>query len=150
MPTLYFAYGSNLNREQMAFRCPGSKPVGTAKLLDYQLEFWKHAQVVRTPGSEVCGALYEITRADERELDRYESYKPSNLAAGHYQKITIPVITPKGPVEAMLYVMNPRSSLRPSGKYYDVIVQGYKDWGLDEAPLQQARARAVAAAILPV
>ena len=28
----YFAYGSNLNFEQMAYRCPEATAVGTAKL----------------------------------------------------------------------------------------------------------------------
>ena len=29
---LYFAYGSNLDPEQMQFRCPGAKAVGLAGL----------------------------------------------------------------------------------------------------------------------
>ena len=29
----YFAYGSNLNFEQMAYRCPEATVVGTAKLV---------------------------------------------------------------------------------------------------------------------
>lgn len=37
--TLYLAYGSNLNLEQMAYRCPTAKPVGQVVLKDYQLLF---------------------------------------------------------------------------------------------------------------
>jgi gamma-glutamylcyclotransferase (GGCT)/AIG2-like uncharacterized protein YtfP len=143
MSTLYFAYGSNLNRKQMASRCPGSKPVGLAQLLDYQLEFWEWAQVVATPGSAVHGAIYMITPEDELALDTYEGYTATNPAAGEYQKITIPVMTAQGPVMAMLYIMNPRTSQRPSNQYYDVIRQGYKDWGMNDAPLRNARNRAV-------
>ena len=33
----YFAYGSNLNFEQMAYRCPEATVVGTAKLEGYEL-----------------------------------------------------------------------------------------------------------------
>ena len=35
----YLAYGSNMNLEQMAARCPGAKPLGTAVLHDYKLVF---------------------------------------------------------------------------------------------------------------
>ena len=36
---LYIAYGSNINLEQMAHRCPSSKVVGTAMLQGYELQF---------------------------------------------------------------------------------------------------------------
>ena len=36
---LYIAYGSNINLEQMAYRCPHSKVVGTSEIKDYELEF---------------------------------------------------------------------------------------------------------------
>ena len=36
---LYVAYGSNLNLEQMARRCPTAKVVGIGVLKDYQLTF---------------------------------------------------------------------------------------------------------------
>lgn len=33
----YIAYGSNLNRAQMALRCPDAKVVGTGEIKDYEL-----------------------------------------------------------------------------------------------------------------
>ncbi len=35
----YIAYGSNLNREQMAQRCPDAKVIGSGMLKDYELLF---------------------------------------------------------------------------------------------------------------
>ena len=35
----YIAYGSNLNRGQMALRCPDAKVVGTGEIKDYELLF---------------------------------------------------------------------------------------------------------------
>lgn len=35
---LYIAYGSNINLEQMAFRCPHSRVVGTSEIKDFELE----------------------------------------------------------------------------------------------------------------
>lgn len=38
-PTLYIAYGSNLNLPQMALRCPTAEVVGKSELKDYELLF---------------------------------------------------------------------------------------------------------------
>ena len=35
----YFAYGSNLNFDQMGYRCPEATVVGIAKLNGYELAF---------------------------------------------------------------------------------------------------------------
>ena len=35
----YIAYGSNLNRAQMALRCSDAKVVGTGEIKDYELLF---------------------------------------------------------------------------------------------------------------
>ena len=43
---LYIAYGSNINLEQMAFRCPNSKIVGTRMIPGYELEFRGVATIV--------------------------------------------------------------------------------------------------------
>ena len=48
----YIAYGSNMNTEQMAFRCPAAKQAQTAMLPDYRLEFRgarDHAYLTITP-----------------------------------------------------------------------------------------------------
>ena len=42
---LYVAYGSNLNLEQMARRCPKAKVVGIGNLKDYQLTFRRVATI---------------------------------------------------------------------------------------------------------
>ena len=33
----YIAYGSNLNVQQMRWRCPGARIIGTSELQDYRL-----------------------------------------------------------------------------------------------------------------
>ena len=37
--TLYFAYGSNINLDQMAYRCPAAQVVGPVVLEGYELLF---------------------------------------------------------------------------------------------------------------
>ena len=58
---LYFAYGANLNREEMSIRCPFAKPMGRAVLHDYKLAFRTVATVEQARGMSVSGALWMIT-----------------------------------------------------------------------------------------
>ena len=41
---LYFAYGSNMNLNQMAFRCPDAEVVDTVRLEGYRLAFCMNAR----------------------------------------------------------------------------------------------------------
>lgn len=41
----YVAYGSNLNKSQMAYRCPESIPVGAGVLKNYRLSFYGVASI---------------------------------------------------------------------------------------------------------
>ena len=50
---LYIAYGSNINLEQMANRCPNSKVVGKEMLKGYELEFRGVATIV-PQGKRFC------------------------------------------------------------------------------------------------
>jgi gamma-glutamylcyclotransferase len=62
----YFAYASNLSKQQMAERCPDAKPVSTAILPHYKLRFsgwsraWRGAvaTMIFSRGDRVRGALY--------------------------------------------------------------------------------------------
>ena len=74
---LYFAYGSNLNHFQMKRRCKDSIFFKKIILKDFRLTFRsKHraADIERKKNSIVPGALFEISKSDERKLDIYEDY----------------------------------------------------------------------------
>jgi len=136
--TFYLAYGSNLNLEQMAHRCPTAKPVGPVVLKDYQLLFrGGHGGAVATvepfKGKSVPCLLWEITPADEAALDRYEGFPFL------YRKENIKVQLGKKNIETMVYIMNEGRPLgTPSCYYYSVILDGYKSAGLDTVTLKQA------------
>lgn len=70
----YFAYGSNLNVEQMQWRCRNAVPLGPYTLQGYTLVFRFYADITPTPGKSVKGGLWEITEEHEALLDRYEGY----------------------------------------------------------------------------
>ena len=132
---LYFAYGSNLHKEQMKRRCSDSISVSRATLPDYELVFRGVADVVPAGGEKVVGALYKISVKDLVVLDRYEGFP--NL----YIKEIVTVETEVGPVEAFIYVMNPHKNrwvMSPNYYYARSIEEGYQHWGLDLDKLYQA------------
>ena len=116
---LYIAYGSNLNLEQMKHRCPNSKPIGTAMLQDYELEFRGVATIVPKKGVAVPVLLWQISPQDERNLDRYEGFP--NL----YRKEQYEIDLNGQKISGMVYVMNGGQIAAPSISYYHTIAQGY-------------------------
>ena len=96
----YIAYGSNMVQEQMAFRCPDARLIGTGYIAGARLEFYLHATVEKTGDqrNRVPVAVWEINDRDERSLDRYEGY-PS-----YYIKERWPVhISDGSQIEGMAY-----------------------------------------------
>ena len=135
---LYVAYGSNLNKGQMKYRCPTAKYVGSGGLQGYELQFKGRersafATIGRKDGASVPVGLWEIQARDERALDMYEGF-PS-----HYFKRDVQVQRDGQEVGTMVYIMNPRMNFNlPSPSYYATVHQGYRDCGLDTAALEQA------------
>ena len=125
----YFAYGSNLNFEQMAYRCPEATAVGIAKLDGYELAFRRgFLTILPKEGASVEGLIWSITDHDESQLDCYEGYPT------FYDKETVTVTDADGaPHEIMVYTMNEpyRDQLLPvSSRYNAVILQGCHDAGI--------------------
>lgn len=87
-PILYFAYGSNMNLDQMAMRCPGAElgPVGRLHGWKYFINGDGYAGIERAEGSEVLGCLWSLKEKHWRALDHYEG-----VAGGHYERIELDV-----------------------------------------------------------
>jgi hypothetical protein len=106
---LYAAYGSNMDPAQMILRCPHSPQRGTGWLEGWRLTFggedigWDGAMatVVEETGSRVFAVLYDVSPADERELDTWDG-----VTLGYYRKAKVRVETLDGAVLAWLYVLN--------------------------------------------
>ena len=129
---LYFAYGSNLHHFQMKRRCKDSHFIKKINLRNFRLTFrskYRAADIEVKKNSIVPGALYEISKSDEKKLDVYEDYP--NL----YKKYYFSYYGSK----VMTYTMVSKSSFRfPTERYLNIVKQGYKDCNLDKKYLQKA------------
>lgn len=139
MKKYYIAYGSNLNVDQMRFRCPDARIVGRAILKDYKLVFRVHATIEPDPGSVVPVLVWSISQRDEERLDMYEGFPK------YYIKETMPVIVKpiKGgsprEISAMVYVMSiDRAIIPPTMTYYNTILDGYTRFGFNIGILNDA------------
>lgn len=140
----YIAYGSNLNTEQMRFRCPQAKIIGTSEIKDYELLF-KGSQtgfyltIEKKVGGSVPVAVWATTDADEASLDRYEGFPTFYYKA----KTELPVKDiSTGKIQnrkCYVYIMHEDRPLgRPSKFYVRTCLDGYRDFGFDEKILMKA------------
>jgi gamma-glutamylcyclotransferase len=127
----YFAYASNLSKQRMRQTCPDAKPFCTATLPNHKIVFtgwsreWRggRAAVLSSAGDKVRGALYEVTDACLRKLDRFEP---------GYTRRTVTVYDEDGTArQAVTYMKDGRiEPSEPSRSYGELMRQGYRDWGV--------------------
>ena len=121
---LYFAYGSNLNHFQMKRRCKDSVFLKKINLSNFRLTFrskYRAADIEPKKNSIVPGALFEISKSDEKKLNVYEDFPVL------YKKYYFTYYGKK----VMTYTMNKKTPFRyPTERYLNVIKKGYKDCNL--------------------
>ena len=129
---LYFAYGSNLNHFQMKRRCKDSVFLKKINLTNFKLTFrskYRAADIEPKKNSIVPGALFEISKSDEKRLDVYEDYPVL------YKKYFFKYYGKK----VMTYTMVKKSEFKfPTKRYLNVVKKGYKDCRLDKSFLKRA------------
>lgn len=135
---LYIAYGSNLDRKQMAYRCPTAKPIAKGWIHDHRLvfqgnPFGAHANVIPEKGQEVPVAIWEIGPLDEAMLDRYEG-----VAGGYYTKEYMEIEVAGKMKTALIYIMTPNDYGHPTDGYLETITRGYKDFNFPVRYLNEA------------
>jgi gamma-glutamylcyclotransferase (GGCT)/AIG2-like uncharacterized protein YtfP len=133
---LYFAYGSNLNIEQMGFRCGDAEPVRTLALRDWRLVFRGVADIEPSKGDTVQGALWRVSAADEAALDIYEG-----IEHGLYRKVLFTLND--SDEHCFMYLMNSKRVGVPTERYFQTIEQGFADWELDTTTLYDALLRSL-------
>ena len=128
---LYFAYGSNLNHFQMKRRCKDSVFLKKINLTGFKLTFrskYRAADIEPKKNSIVPGALFEISKSDEKKLDIYEDYPIlyNKYYFTHYGK------------RVMTYTMVKKTLFKyPTKRYLNLVKKGYKDCKLEIRFLKQ-------------
>lgn len=115
-----------MNVSQMQQRCPGITRIGKSQLKGFRLVFNYHADIIPAEGCTVHGTLWELSEDNEVALDGYEDY-PSYYGK-YYQN------------DVMFYRMKEVSdnSESPSRWYLQIIIQGYKDFGLTQDDFEES------------
>ncbi len=123
---IYFAYGSNMDLEQMQLRCPECNGMGLALLPNYVMSFtrwsrpWKSgtADILPDRGKEVYGVLYDLALEDLKKLDKFADYGNSYVR----QDVTVEIGEERIP--AMTYVARRQGVFLPSKSYIGKMIRG--------------------------
>lgn len=137
--SLYFAYGSNLDADQMRARCPGSRPLFRARLEDHRLEFtylsprWRGgaADVVAAAGEHVWGVVYALSDDDWPKLDGFE--------AGYARAQRRVLDDGDRPHDVTTYTVVEKGRFRPTREYLDKILRWGEVWKFPGPYLERLR-----------
>lgn len=141
---LYAAYGSNMDADQMRFRCPHSPNVGTGWLEGWRVSFggeaigWEGAlaTIVEEPGAAVYVVLYDITGEDESRLDDWDG-----VPMGLYSKIHVRVQTLEGERLVWTYVLNDYEGGLPAPAYLAAMADAAEKAGAPDDYVKELRLR---------
>ena len=136
--TLYFAYGSNMNRSQMAHRCPGSEPIGKATLPGYRfiINQTGYATIVPSGTAWVEGVLWLLKPRHIETLDEYEDHEE-----GFYDRCYRAVQNGEGKDRmALVYIDHRQTTISPPNDgYLERVVEGAIEHGLTEGYIDRLR-----------
>jgi len=152
----YFAYGSNLDWDQMRARCASVEFVCVAKLPDHRMAF-THRSLSRKCGTadakpskrdELWGVVYEIDESEITVLDRHEGYDPSRPHDSKvYVRIECRVCRQSDDDDGMAvqtYVVATPKACLPSAAYRDLILEGARQWRLPASYIRKLKTIQVA------
>lgn len=133
---LYWAYGSNLCIRHFLGRCPSARPLRSLHVQDSELVFRGVADVTLNRGRVTPGGIWRIR--DERDVDALDKYE--GVSTRLYLKRYLQVKNERGVVEDCLFyqMKASRGIMPPSEVYIDTIAEGYRDFDLDTAYLDEA------------
>ena len=143
---LYAAYGSNLDPQQMARRCPHSPLRATGWLAGWRLTFggegWDGplptvVEEATHTEAHVFVAVYDVTTTDEAELDQWES-----AWTELYRKVRVRVSTLDGEQTAWVYVLNDFEGGLPSARTLGILADAAEAAGAPSDYLSELRNRA--------
>ena len=132
--TLYFAYGTNMDRASMRQRCPSGRAIGTSLLTGWRLLVTVdgYVSIARKAGAQVHGVLWRLTSRDFAALDAYEA-----VAAGLYRRRALPVLAEGRRQWAQVYIGRSNAPGRPRPGHMMPVVTAARQWNLPAAYLDE-------------
>ncbi|WP_320172406.1 gamma-glutamylcyclotransferase family protein [Maridesulfovibrio sp.] len=137
----YFAYGPNMNPEQIQERCSNPVVIGPARLPGYQMAFFGYSwiwdsgmeTVIPAPGKDLWGVIYELGSTDADSLDAWQDIRLNGT--GSYFHSPVVIFSPEGEqYEAVLYRKDILGTpTPPSREFLEFILQGARIHGLPES-----------------
>lgn len=128
---LYFAYGVNMSKPEMAQRCPGAEPLCVARLVRHRFMIMEsgYASLKRDPVGVVWGLLWRIGFAHVRTLDAFEE-----VGRGLYVKAVQPVLPEGGAARrALIYLGASATVGRARPGYMERVLAAADAAGLPDA-----------------
>lgn len=138
---LYFAYGSNMDWQQIRERCPSARFICVAELKDHRLAFTREsknrgcgvADAVSEPGKNVWGVVYEMDEGDIHRLDKAEGFVPGRLDNAYNREDCQVYLDgdEEKPLTVSIYIaVKQDNPPLPNLEYKKLIVEGAKFWQL--------------------
>ena len=151
----YFAYGSNMDWDQMKERCPSARFLGIAELRDHRFAFTRRSKkrgcgvcdVVSDRGKVVWGVVFEIDDVDIGQLDMEEGYQPGRRTNSYWRKECHIFMNgdDNQPTNVMSYFGEPQENPPPpNSKYKNLLVSGALRWHLPDEYIRQLESIEVA------
>jgi len=136
---LYFAFGSNLNAQQMRQRCPSAQAIDTAWLPGEKLVFrsysdrWGGGVASIVPGAgRLPGIVWAISSDDLAHLDACEGHPHAYLR----ERVHVQGQDGSQVIHSCWTYRLPGGALNPpSQRYLAVIRNAYASWGFNNAAL---------------
>lgn len=142
---LYFAYGSNMDREQMKARCPDAELIGIGVMAEHALCFPRRSikrncgvsSVAPRQGQETWGVIYRLGPKDLAALDASEGFRSERAAElNSYNRVPVLVVIDDVPTEMVTYIaVDQKDAPLPSEAYLRHIREGARQHGLPAAYL---------------
>lgn len=143
---LYFAYGSNMDPEQIKARCPDAELIGIGVLADHALCFPRRSNnrncgvssVAHVVGRETWGVVFHLTPKDLAALDANEGFRSDREAhLNGYNRVPVVVRVGDVPTEMITYVaVEQKAPPLPNAAYLKHICEGARHHGLPAAYLE--------------
>lgn len=132
---IYFAYGSNMDGQQMQSRTPGARVIGIGALQHYTLAFtrWSRswnsatADILPEKGKQVYGVLFDLTPEDLKKMDKFADYPNS------YVRHDLMVESDGERLPALTYLAVRQGVFLPSKAYIGKMIQGAESHKIPES-----------------